>query len=431
MSDRRTRDALDAIATHANQAFAEADEEEVNPYEIFQDVFGGAKTEGEIQPLSTPPETYADTREKILSGKRWNPTYGLDAGVFPRVFEFMGGARMNIANAVFGHHNGNKDLASHRTVVSALHSGNEDAEYTHDWISENEYSHRGRFSRVTAEAYHVTEPSEGSINDWVTKVARLFAEGQHFNRYVDELDGVLFIDGPIYPLGLAHESIYGREKPKQVDEGWNECAHDILQVYAEALEKQLLSGNPVYGIVKTSRTTEVVDSIAMKAGWIFDEDEEFKFPYPLDHSFMSDLLYSEEHEDKLTHTSWMVRPYREWEGKGPIDVFGESELEELTPRDLARAFFYVRIPTGDVFRVEVPSVLVKGEEQATRDKIKQYALWELAKENDVPRAVKNADADAKLDRSLRDRLIKKASERKHEQDYNKDRRWPSLDYTDN
>lgn len=428
MSDRRTLEALDSIMKHASEKFESADTKDVDPYEIFTTILENNKTEGEVQTLSKP-EVYSDSRSEIINGPRLGTTYGIDAGTFPRSLEFIGGAKMNVANAVFGHSGNKRDIHEHRTVTSAIYTGEKNSEYTRQKVKDKEYNHEGRTSRVIAELYHVTEPPEGSIKGWVSDVARWFSEGAHFNSYVDDLDGALFRDGPIYPIKLAHDSIYGRMNSDQVNDGWNECINDILQEYASALEKQLLSNKLVFGIAKTTSTTELIDSIYKKSEKVLDDPEEFEFPYSSDYSFVSDLLYSKEHENKITHTSWMIRPHRIWNETTPVLVFEDAVLEELHPSDLTRAFFYVRLPTKDVFRVEVPSIVLEDKNKQERELVKQYALWELAKTQDVPKAIKHADSNAKLPRQLRDQLIKKEGDHKEEHDYNKDRRWPNINYT--
>lgn len=431
MSERRTQDALEEIAEYATEAFVVDEEDEVDPYEIYTEVFGGAKTQGEVQPVVGDPELYASTRDELLNGRTYGTTYGMDAGSFPRIYDFVGGAKMNVANAVFGHTNGNSELTNHRTLAAALYKDTGEPEYQTKKVFEKNYEYNSRHSTVTASAITLPEPSEGSINEWVNSASLMYAESNHLLNYVDELDGALFIDGPIFPPGLAHDSIFARENPSQVSDELGDSIHDILHTYGKAIEKQWLSGHPVFGIVKTINTKEVRQSIFEKALWVYDKDEEIRLPWPTDDSFFSDLLQPEDNTRQFTHTSWMVRAHRTWKGT-PHQVFANADLDAVQPHDLARAFFYVRLPTGEVFRIETPAGFVRGVEQEQRDLMKQYALWEVAKTRDTAQAIKNADADASLSRELRDTISEKVEEQgnlKQERDYNKDRRWSDLDYT--
>lgn len=427
MSDKRTIDAIDEIALYASEALKEDEEETISPIEVYENILPKSKTVGDVQ-LIEEPKLYADSREEILSTEPWIKTYGLDASSFPRTWEFVGGAKMNVANATLGHRNGKNDVTYHRSIFASLLFNAEDEAYTQTTISNKSYSSHGKSSTVQADVVRVPPPSErGSARDWVTTAALKFAEGKHLQRHVDDLDGALFIDGPIYPTGVARNALFTEIDTKATSDEWGEIHHDILELYGQSLEKQILSGHPVYGVVKTFRTRELVDSIYEKTTSLY-EPGEVKIPWGNDASFISELLRYTGTGNMYTHTSWMARPFRSMEGR-MMRVFEQTNLESLTPEDLARAFFYVKNPKGMVFRIEVPYVLVKNTSEEVLEETKQYILWELAKTEDVPQAILNADSDASLSRELRDHIMEKVKSRDAELDYNRDYRWKSINYT--
>lgn len=426
MSDRRTRAALDDIANFARSEITE--EEKSDPENIFKELMA-VGTVGEVQSIEgEPPMIYADEREAILERGGLPTAYGVDASSFPRNYDFVGGTKMNIANSVIGRRNGERELTTHRSIVAAIYKDTGEPVYETETVTDREYSTNLLTSKVNADVIKLPEPSEGDVSTWVNTAALKFSFGKHLKRYIDSLKGGVFLDGPLYPLGVIHNAVYPFTKPEEVSTEIRDAYKELLQNYALSIEKQILSGYPIFGFVKTFRTSEVVKSMRQKAVWDSGKDEEpTKVPWTDDYTFMSDLLYNMEYENQFTHTSWMTRPHPRQIGDMQVFPFENMGLEKLNPKsNLSRAFFFVRVPNGEVFRIETPVCLIRDKKE--RNAIKQYALWEIANTKKVPKPIHNADADAGLPRDLREELVKQIGE-KHETDYNKDSRWPSLNYT--
>jgi hypothetical protein len=417
MSERRTRNAMDDVISFAEGEISEEDEIDIE--EVFTELMsvGGV---GEVQSLEEPI-IYAENREDILKNGGLQTAYGVDSSTFERACEFVGGTKMNIGNAVIGRRNGNRELTTHRSIVAAIYKESEQPIYETKNVTDKDYSTNNLTSKVKADVMKIPEPSEGGVTSWVSKAALKFSFGKHLARYVDEMDGGIFLDGPLYPIGVIHNSVYPFA---QLLTAYNE----LLQNYALSIENQILSGYPIFGVVKTFKTNEVTDSMRKKAVWKSDKDEEpINVPWKNDYTLMSALLRNENHKQQFTHTSWMTRPHPRQIENMQVYPFENMGLENLEPKnDLYRAFFFVRVPNGEVFRIETPVCLVRDKNE--RDAIKQYALWEIANTKKVPQPIDNADTDAGLTRELRDDLLDKL-ETETETDYNKDTRWPSRDHT--
>jgi hypothetical protein len=429
MSDRRTRQALDEVASYAKTEIEENKERIVDPVFVFNTLMDiGAA--GDVQ-SKEETQVFADTRREILSRGGLPTAYGFDSANFPRSYDFIGGASMNIANAVIGRRNGNRELTKHRSIVAAMYTDTEEPVYDTSTVTDKTYESKGISSNVLADVVRLPEPTEGDIGSWVNTACLKFSLGKHLNRYIDEMEGGVFLDGPLYPVGVIHNSVYPLANEEKVDSEIVDAYRDILSNYAQAIERQIMSGYPIFGIVKTFRTSELVDSMYEKTCLDTDESEDIqRIPWKDDYSFVSDLLHDDEYEDHFTHTSWLVRPHPRSLNDDMVFPFKDVGLDYLNPHsDLSRAFFYVRLPEdGVVFRVEAPICLIRDDED--KQAIKQYALWEIANTKKVPQPIQNADADAALPRDLRDDLVEKmGGATGQQQDYNKDRRWPSLDYT--
>lgn len=425
MSERRTRNALDDVISFAEGEITEKDEIDIE--EVFKELMsvGGV---GEVQSIEEEPMIYAEKREDILKNGGLKTSYGVDASTFERVCEFVGGTKMNIGNAVIGRRNGNRELTTHRSIVAAIYKESEQPIYETKNVTDEEYSTNSLTSKVIADVMKIPEPSEGGVTSWVSKAALKFSFGKHLLRYVDEMEGGIFLDGPLYPIGVIHNAVYPFTQPDDVSNELLNAYNELLQNYALSIEKQILSGYPIFGVVKTFKTNEVINSMRQKAVWGSDKDEEpINVPWKNDYTLMSALLRNKNHKQHFTHTSWMTRPHPRQIENMQVYPFENMNLESLDPKNnLSRAFFFVRVPSGEVFRIETPVCLVREKDE--RNAIKQYALWEIANTKKVPQPIDNADTDAGLTRELRDDLLNKL-ETDTETDYNKDTRWPSLDHT--
>lgn len=380
---------------------------------------------GAIAPLGEP--CYQKTRLSELG--TWNedpwtqPTYGLDASTTQPI-EFNNGLIVDTAYAKLGvaGPEGDRSIEAEGTIKTVVHFADSDSTLYNTAVSEG---------NVDGEVIRFRLPDVGQLRDLskaVATAAQHLAESEHLTRNTDRIDGMCFIDGAVYPLGVVYWLLLensGRPTPAES----SELPNRILRNYVEFIDAQLAADLPVVGVVKTSTIDEILSALKEKIAQngLTDEDGvRLDVPWTRDHQFIGEVL-RDGSLDHLTYTSWFVQEHLTIENQA-VDLLRSvgSELSHGEPYDYRRAFFYVRLPkTGDVLRVESPYQMVSEEDRRTA--IQYKALKEIAKKQDVPGAVDRADRSATITSENRETIRNMIRSSEASFDHNWDGRWSDIE----
>lgn len=380
---------------------------------------------GAIAPIGEP--CYQKTRLKELgtwSKDPWTqPTYGLDASTTQPI-EFNNGLILDTAYAKLGvaGPGGDQSIEADGTVKTVVHFADSDSTLYNTAVSEG---------NVDGEVIRFRLPNVGQLRDLskaVATAAQHLAESEHLTKNTAQIDGVCFIDGAVYPLGVVYWLLLednGRPTPAES----SDLPGRILRNYVEFIDAQLAEDLPAVGVVKTSTIDEILSALEEKItqNGLTDEDGvRLDVPWTRDHQFIGEVL-RDGSLDHLTYTSWFVQEHLMLENQA-VDLLSsvESELSHGEPRDYRRAFFYVRLPkTGDVLRVEAPYLMVSDEDRRTA--IRYKALKEIAKKQDVPGAIDRADRIANITTENRETIRKMIRSSEASFDHNWDGRWSDIE----
>lgn len=341
------------------------------------------------------------------------PTYGLDASTTTPI-EYNNGLLFDVAHAKLGVAGAGADRNPERSGTVRMVVDFEDRESTfHPRAFEDENG------RIDGEAIAFRGSSAGNgrgVARAVSTVAQRLAEGRHAAEHTEKIDGVLFLDGSVYPLGVLYwlmleavgrSSMNGWEKPRE-----------IVERYVDLVDTQYEKDLPVVGVVKTSTTKQVLDALEAKTGE--------SVPWGRDHQFVGEVL-RDGSLNHLTYSSWFVHEQTEIDNRS-FEMLSTvaDRLDHGDPADYRRAFFYVRLPkTGGVLRVETPLLMLEDEER--REAIRRKALKEIARSGDVPRAVKRADRIARISPNNREAIRGLVTSAESYHDYNEDGRWKDIE----
>ncbi|ERG97225.1 DNA double-strand break repair nuclease NurA [Haloquadratum walsbyi] len=360
------------------------------------------------------------------SGDPWDdcPTYGIDAST-TRPIEYTNGLALDIAHAKLAVCGADADrsVETASQITAAVYYDNPDATLRDETISEGDiHADLVRFPTSTASTRDITTS--------LSTTAQKLAEGGHAADSLDQIDGPLFIDGSVLPLGIMYwllaEEI-GQDSPAAV---WD-LPEKIAENYVEIIDQQYAAGNPVIGVVKTTSAIETVESLRQKVsanGLTDSRGRELPVPWTRDEQFFAQVLYDaqDEYLSHFTFTDWFVS-----EGQ----VIGNSVLRLLEPlsdslshgepEQYRRAFCYCRLPkTGDMLRIETPYLMVQDE--STRQAVKWKALKEIAARRGVPRAIQRADTLAQITRDNREDIEAMITTSNATFEHNEDGRWRDL-----
>ncbi len=351
-------------------------------------------------------------------------TYGVDAST-TRPLEYNNGLVVDTAYAKTAVAGDAADRAIERTgrVVGVAYLDDGDSTL-HRQTIEGEY--------VTGELVRFPETTEEprNISKSVTAVAQRLSESEQAVDSLDRIDGALFLDGAVLPLGILYWVLLDHTGGRSPAGSWDVPA-DIVGNYVEVIDRQYEHDQPVIGIVKTSSMSQVLAALRTKIDRhdIRDDDGRLlSVPWVRDHQFMAEVLRFDDLE-YLTYTSWFVSEGRGINGQhhellAPVaDRLGHGD-----PSDYRRAFCYVRLPkTGDLLRIEAPYLMVQDAER--RKQIQLKALKEIAQRRGVPRAVHRADRIARISRENRETIRDMIERTESSYDHNWDGRWSDLDDT--
>jgi len=379
---------------------------------------------GTVRAIGAPQ--YRRTRQDELgtwADDPWEgPTYGVDAST-TRPLEYNNGLVVDTAYAKTAVTGDKADRAIERTgqIVGAAYF-DDDETTLHGRTIEDEY--------VTAQLVRFPESTEEprNISKSIAAVAQRLSEGQQAADSLDSIDGPLFLDGSVLPLGVLYWVLLDYAGGRSPAGSWGLPA-DIVRNYVDVVDRQYERDCPVVGIVKTSSMSQVLSALREKIDHHETRDGDGRtpdVPWMRDHQFISEVLRFDGLE-YLTYTSWFVSEGQEINGQvySPLEPLA-NDLDHGTPEDYRRAFCYVRLPkTGDLLRIETPYLMVQDERM--RERIRLKALKEIAQRRGVPRAIHRADRLARISRENREKIREMIESTEASYDHNWDGRWSDLE----
>lgn len=382
---------------------------------------------GDVDTLEPPTITHQPVEELQSWDDPWPITYGVDAST-TQPLQFSNGLLLGAANAKLGI-NGpieNAAVAKESTLTTVAYFDNDEFElpdFAPDYDTVD--AHVFRFPTI--------ESRQRDLADWVTGIARTFSEGWHARRLLDDIDGPLFIDGPLYPSRVLLWTMFAqtpdpRETPLDF---WPDMIDEIVSNYLRIVEGQDRADQPVIGVVKSPTSTQVVSAIEAKA----PDAVETPLRWGNDNLFFSEALFNPDDwygDDGalISYTSWLVQRQmthpRMDTALVPLDGLDGIEFRRGDPTEYQTAFFYVRIPLkSTVVRIEAPLLQVRDEEERTR--IQRKVLREIAATRSIPFAIEAADEAATISRENRQRLRRELGNATSVRTYNQLRGYNDLD----
>lgn len=319
-------------------------------------------------------------------------TNGLDSGTInPTTFE--NGAVIDVAHAAMAAHPSNHDLHRHRSIVGTIHLGSQTEHIPEQWEPfDEEY---GR--RKWLHAPRVRRFAEGVVHT----LSLFHAESAHAIEFVDEVEDVLLLDGPVYPKEILRWEDRHRELREQLVA--DVLPGRVVQSYVDLVESCLERELPILGFVKnpsSNRLTRTIREIGQPAPWFNDAGF---FRRVLDPTDAVDRP-----QEHLAFTNWFVS--RAGTDRAFADAQGSAlDLEFLEPAWRYEVTFMAILDPRDgvVYRAEAPHGVTADE--GTRERLTRLLLREIAAERGPPKAIQKADQLARIGRDQK-RSLRRAIE---------------------
>jgi hypothetical protein len=407
-------EALEAIFEHIAETVAD-EEDGQSARDIFREWIG--TDSGEITALDSP-EVYRRSESELVQYRgRFDSWYGIDASTV-RPQDFQNGLITSAATAICAMlGDGDTAIEAERSIVGAVYCDIDGVEFSEQELQAGDVMVELETVRATV--------SPRELRRWVGATARVPAECRHSERVADRIDGPLFLDGSLYPMSVLPNVQFARAINQQrstsqlVETEQLGTAAKAIQSRVNAIGTLMERDLPVVGIVKTISTSRVVDALRQK---VRTSENPPLLPWAEDSQFLADVLYHDEPR-QFSFTSWLVRTHRDPGARGEqVEPLGGFDIPAgYEPADFRRAFFFVRLPRGIVFRVEAPYGQV--DTPSKRAEMQMFALGAIAEANGAPMVVDRADELARVPNDVRDYLTDVLDITEPVQDYNRDERF--------
>lgn len=353
--------------------------------------------------------THEPTSELDDWGDPWPVTYGID-GSTTRSLRFSNGLIAGASAAKLGvaGESDTTDLARRTTTTLVAHLNDEG--FSLDGVRS------GGLAIPDATDAHLFRfpPCERTsrIEEYVVGVSRTYAEGKHARELAGELEGPLFVDGPLYPSPAFEWMLFGQTEtgPQHMTDIWPEMVGDILQNYVSTTETMYENDLPIVGIVKTGRSSVALTALEDKIRRADPEEVALPLPWTSDVQLFSNALGTDEdiYGDRghlISYTPWLFQTSHTVRGESvvPFATFDGVSLAYGDPEEYQRAFFYVRCPRSNiVMRAETPYMFAR--EPELRERIQRKVLTELTQQQNEPLAITLADENARITKNDRKNL---------------------------
>ncbi|WP_135827104.1 DNA double-strand break repair nuclease NurA [Halorussus ruber] len=416
--DERTLSVVNDLVGRVDEELTrDTDDQTANARELFEllSLDGGSVEPFESVEYLKTPTAELGTWEDDPWG---DPTYGVDAST-TRPMEYDNGLIVDVAHAKLGVNGASADRSVERrgTVVTGLYSGSRNLTVPSTETNDTD---------IIGEVIQVPDSRvQRNVTSTLTSAVQRRAEARHAKRCLDAVDGPLFLDGSVYPLGLLPR-IPDSDGDGSLDPEW-ELPTEVVRTYVDIVDDCFERDVPVYGVVKTSEIDTLIEALRRKIERNevrTDDGRRRRVPYRTDAQFIASVLRNDSLEH-LAYTTWFVEttPNYPSDRSERLDPLA-AHLDHGTPADYRRAFCHIRLPeTGNVFRIETPLLFL--ERGAGPEALRLKALREIARRCDVPGAVARADRIARISPKNRNHIRNRLEKAEPSYDYN-DGRWGYL-----
>lgn len=361
-------------------------------------LFGELRLDGAIKTL-TPLERRAEPILKLAAVADDAVIYGVDGGS-TRPMHFEDGTTLCANQAVFvadppQRHRG-LPLETWRTLALVSHSFQNigEARVTH---THHDHVHHWRI--------HLTKDFvEREVASIVKGLADVTSEPTHAQEMLKALDireGLLIVDGALYPIGLYYYLL--GELQGEWGYRWGVRLSDredivaLLAAPVRLVETCVARKLPIVALNKTPETSWLLR-------FCLDSPER---RWASDRQFITAVL-SDTPKDCLGYTNWFVQEaYPSWEERGSVIDLPKAVNEfglTLEPSLYHVAFFYVYDPrVRSVFKIEAPRAVFQF---CDPERLRTVLLAEMARGTGVPNVIRKADSRARITQEEREALIR-------------------------
>ena len=394
---------MEGITKHARRIKSEVDESEHRNIAgtVWNDFLNPLyNQEGEkiLSPLEGQYLREIKIEEAALQETIFERSYGLDSGTINPT-SFKNGIVLDVAQAAMAAVPTELDLHRKRTITTTVHST------TPVGISEKtEKLDEGNTQNILLPAPSVERFEESVVHD----IALHLSESKHALSHINQIDGLLVLDGPIYPKGILNWADHPELRELLYDEGDTRDVkgnpRDIIKNYIGLVNHFVSNEIPLLGFVKNPSTQALTRTLERQEStpqtpWVNDTAffkkilEKVGYEYNRDENgdVQRKRVRDEEH---LTYTNW-------FRSRGGADRYVSADaslfdLERtLDPEDYEVTFFVLYEPRSDLlYRIESPYGITKDPER--REQLTKWILKEVATQQGPPEAVAKADELARI-----------------------------------
>jgi len=239
------------------------------------------------------------------------------------------------------------------------------------------------------------------IDQIVKGLSDCASESWHTLRMLKELDlkdGLVFLDGSIYPIGLYYYLVSEERFDWDINlVEWEEGV-EILAQHVKIVENFRQRQIPYVGINKNPETRYLMN-------FCMPEEQQ---NWANDRQFIGAVL-GDTPKDELSYTNWFVQegyPSRLVKAEGSIDLFKELRVFKLKlePQAYHVCFFFVYDPrVRSVFKIETPRAVL---DFCDPDELRLMVLSEIARGKGVPNVIRKADSRARITQEERLSLLR-------------------------
>lgn len=394
MTDPSVYKEIEKLIRNINEEVTDEDVEEPDAEDIIKSL---SKDGGSITVIGddfeVQREHVSDVKERIDEGSYHS--YGLD-GSTTKDLKFNNGLTLSIAVAAASI-TGTDDvgrISQLGTISVASYFENETIDIVPESTDDTQV-YFTQFPRLT----DVTN----DLSQWLNSIARTKAEGKHFEWVSENIDGPLFVDGPVIPpdimIWVSYDQ-HGYPDGTPMEDG-EDIVLDILQSYINGIENCVTNNVPVYGVQKSTTATRVLEALDEKD----PELEKRDMPWTDDATLFNSALQPNE-TSQMNYTPWYIEEKIDVGNRfdliTPLKSYDKIDLSLGTYEDYIRAFFFAKPPNQTtVYRIGVPKIVFQ---YMDKDKVRDIALREMAKQFREPLPVVVADEKVRIPRDLRDKF---------------------------
>lgn len=376
---------VEEIAALARLIERDVDDEEHDDFaeRVWSEYLDPLRLDGEtiVEPVDSLSRASVRIDEIGLENPPFSTRHAVDAGTINPT-TFNNGAVIDVAHAAMAAVPSDHDLHRRRSIVGTIHLGDQTINIPEAWHA---FDH-GYGRRKWLHAPRVRRFAEGVVHT----LSLYHAESEHATAFLDAVEDVLLLDGPVYPKEILRWEDRHRElRDRLVTEV---LPGEVVSAYVDLVCACLHRGLPIMGFVKnpsSNRLTRAIRRSGHPAPWFNDAGF---FRRVLDPAASGDRP-----REHLTFTNWFVS--RAGTDRAFADPgWSTLDLELTSPAWRFEVTFMAVFDPRDgvVYRAEAPHGVTA--DASTRDRLQRLLLREIAAERGPPSAIRKADQLARIGR---------------------------------